>query len=189
MTTARSGSTSCNGTSDRTRTIQRGVNAADAADVVKVCPGTYVGPVTIKGARNGPGPACGHEHGTGDQGARRVRCLDHLPRDHRLGHERHGQGLQDPRRCGATSHSYCSASTGIRAIDATNVTITGNDIRPSGSGAFCGVYDGITASAGTVGTIAHNVIRDYRNNGIDVSGASTDVTREVEQRDLRARRA
>ena len=47
-------STSCNGTSKSThRTIQGGVNASDAYDVVKVCPGTYVGRVTIKGARKG----------------------------------------------------------------------------------------------------------------------------------------
>ena len=48
------------------------------------------------------------------------------------------------------------------AIHAKSVNISGNDIRPSGSGAFCGVYDGILATAGTTGTIADNVIKDYR---------------------------
>jgi hypothetical protein len=171
-------STSCNGTSKSTyRTIQGGVNASDAYDVVRVCPGTYVGPVTIKGARKGlvlraatsTAPVI-KARDDFDASTTYIVTIDSVMNVTVKGFK--------IRAIRAASHSYCSVSTGIRAIAATNVTIKGNDIRPSGSGAFCGVYDGITASAGTVGKITDNVIRDYRDNGIDISGGSTDVTVE-----------
>ncbi|MCY7418993.1 MAG: hypothetical protein LH650_10945 [Chloroflexi bacterium] len=47
------GTISCSGTRTAYKTIQKGVNAAGTGDIVKVFPGTYVGPVTIQGARTG----------------------------------------------------------------------------------------------------------------------------------------
>jgi hypothetical protein len=171
----KAGPSSCNGTRTAHRTIQKGVNAADSYDVVKVCPGTYVGRVTIKGARTGLVLRAATSttpilkaRDDFDASTTYLVTIDHVAkvtvRDLRI------------RPLRASSHAYCSVSTGIRAIDATNVTITRNDIRPTGSGAFCGVYDGITASTSTTGSITSNVIRDFRNNGIELSGSSTDVT-------------
>ena len=45
--------TSCSGTRTAYKKIQSAVTASAAGDTVKVCPGTYVGSVTIKGSRNG----------------------------------------------------------------------------------------------------------------------------------------
>lgn len=169
-------STSCNGTSKKAhRTIQKGVDAANAADIVKVCPGTYVGRVTIKGARTGlvlraatstkPMLKARDDFSASPTYLVTVDGVSNVTiKDLRI------------RPLRATSNGYCSVSTGIRLIGAKKVTVTRNDIRPSGTGAFCGVYDGITAASGTTGTLSDNVIRDYRNRGIDVSGATTNVT-------------
>ncbi|MET0772299.1 MAG: right-handed parallel beta-helix repeat-containing protein [Candidatus Limnocylindrales bacterium] len=172
----RVGRTGCDGTSRSAhRTIQQGVDAANAADVVKVCPGSYVGRVVISGARDGL--------------VLQAAVYDRRPvleaRDAFGASPRHLITIDSVSKVTvrtlrirpslATSHASCSPSTGIRAIDATRVVIAYNDIRPAGSGAFCGVHDGITASRGTTGIITHNVIRDFRDNGIDISGASTDV--------------
>jgi nitrous oxidase accessory protein NosD len=168
-------STSCNGTSrTASRTIQKGIDAANTADIVKVCPGTYVGRVVIKGARDGlvlraatsttPVLKARDEF---DASTTYLVTIDGVS-------DVTVKGLRI-RPLRASSHTYCSVSTGIRAIAATNLTITRNDIRPTGSGAFCGLYDGITASAGTVAQISHNVIRDFRNDGIDISGQSTEA--------------
>jgi parallel beta-helix repeat protein len=174
----RVGSTSCNGTSRTAhRTVQKGVDAANAADVIKVCPGTYVGRVVIKGSRNGlvlrAATSTAPVIKARDVFGASTTYL--LTIDSVMGVTVKGFRIRPLR---AASNSYCSVSTGIRAIDAVNVTITGNDIRPTGTGAFCGLYDGITASNATTGFIRHNVIKDYRNNGIDVSGGSTDLTLE-----------
>jgi parallel beta-helix repeat protein len=169
-------STSCNGTSKSAyKTIQKGVDAANAADVVKVCPGTYVGKVAIKGARSGlvlraatsttPVLKARDDYNASTTYLITVDGVSSVTiRDIRI------------RPLRASSHSYCSVSTGIRLINAKKVSVLGTDIRPSGSGAFCGVYDGITASSGTTGTIKGNTIRDYRDRGIDISGAGTSVT-------------
>lgn len=169
-------STSCNGTTKKAhRTIQKAVDAANASDVVKVCPGTYVGRVTIKGARSGlvlraatstrPILRARDDFSASTTYLITVNGVSNVTiRDIRI------------RPLRASSSSFCSTSTGIRLIGAAKVTVMRNDIRPSGSGAFCGVYDGISASAGTTGTIKDNVIRDYRNRGIDVSGSGTSVT-------------
>jgi hypothetical protein len=169
-------STSCDGTSKTAHaTIQKGVDAANAADIVKVCPGTYVGRVTIKGARDGlvlraatsTKPVL-KARDDFDASTTYLVTVDGVS-----GVTVKGLRIRPLR---ATSHSYCSVSTGIRAIDAVNVTITGNDIRPTGTGAFCGLYDGITAANATTGTIRDNVIKDYRDNGIEIAGSSTDVS-------------
>lgn len=169
-------STSCNGTSRVAhKTIQKGVDAANAADIVKVCPGTYVGRVTIKGARTG----LVLRAATSTKPVLKARDVFSASPTYLVtidgvsGVTIKGLRIRPLR---ASGNGYCSVSTGIRAIDAVNVNITGNDIRPTGSGAFCGLYDGITASNATTGYIRDNVIRDFRNHGIDVSGASTDVT-------------
>ena len=49
----KAGASSCSGTKTAYKKIQSAVTASGAGDTVKVCPGTYVGHVTIKGARNG----------------------------------------------------------------------------------------------------------------------------------------
>ena len=76
----------------------------------------------------------------------------------------------------ADSSSSCTLDTGIRAVGAASVAITGNDIRPSGSGPFCGLRSGITAYGGTTGFITGNVIQDYKEYGIDIAGAGTNLT-------------
>ena len=47
------GGSSCSGTKTAYHSIQSAVTASNASDVVKVCPGSYTGKVTITGARNG----------------------------------------------------------------------------------------------------------------------------------------
>ncbi len=168
------GSSSCSGTKTAYRTIQKGVNAAGAGDTVKVCPGTYVGPVTIKGARTGL-----ILRSVSDLGAT-IKA-----RDEATFNTTYLVTIDDVdkvtvkgfkiRALLGTSHNYCDVSTGIRAMSAKNVLITGNDIRPSGPGAFCGVYDGISATDGTTGTISDNAVKDYRDDGIDLKGVSTNV--------------
>ena len=168
------GTSGCSGTRTAYKTIQKGVNAAGAGDTVKVCPGTYVGPVTIRGARNGlilrSVADLGATIKAVDEatfGTTYLVTIDDVDKVTVTGFK--------VRALLGTSHSYCDVSTGIRAVSAKNVLITRNDIRPTGPGAFCGVYDGITATDGTTGTISHNVVKDYRDDGIDLKGAGTNV--------------
>jgi len=141
----------------------------------KVCPGTYVGPVTIQGARTGLILRSVADLGATikavdefDAGATPLVTINDVDDVTVKGFKI--RALQP------FSHSYCGASDGVHAIHAKSVSITGNDIRPSGSGAYCGVSDGIVATAGTTGTIADNVVKDFRTNGILLSGANTNVT-------------
>ncbi len=76
----------------------------------------------------------------------------------------------------ATSHSYRGATNGIAAIGAASLAITGNDIRPTGTGQFCGLAEGIYAQGGSTGTISGNVIKDYRGDGIAALDSGTKVT-------------
>lgn len=169
------GTSSCSGTRTAYKTIQKGVNAASEGDTVKVCPGTYVGTVKIQGSRNGlvlrSTTALGATIKAVDEfdaGATPLVIIDDVD-----GVTVKGFKI---RVLQPFSHSYCGASDGIHAIHAKSVSITGNDIRPSGTGAYCGVSDGIVATAGTTGTIADNAVKDFRTNGILLSGASTNVT-------------
>ena len=169
------GTSSCSGTRTAYKTIQKGVNAAAAGDTVKVCPGTYVGASASRARSNGLILRSVSNLGATikavdefDAGASPLVTIDDVDNVTVKGFKI--RALQP------FSHSYCGASDGIRAIHAKSVSITGNDIRPSGSGAFCGVSDGIVASAGTTGTIAGNVVKDFRTNGILLRDAGTNVT-------------
>jgi hypothetical protein len=171
----KTGTTSCSGTRTAYKKIQSAVTASAAGDTVKVCPGTYVGSVTIKGSRNGLVLRSVSNLGATikavdefDAGATPLVTINDVD-DVTL------KGFKI-RALQPDSHSYCGPSTGVKAIHAKSVSITNNDIRPSGSGGFCGVYDGILATSGTTGTIAHNVIKDYRNNGILLDGSATKLT-------------
>jgi hypothetical protein len=66
---------------------------------------------------------------------------------------------------------------GIRLAGATNVRVTHNAIKPSTlqTAGSCGLFSGIVAVGGTVGHIGSNVVRDYRENGIEAGGAGTDI--------------
>jgi hypothetical protein len=171
----KAGSSSCSGTHTAYKSIQKAVTASGAGDIVKVCPGTYVGPVTIGGSRTGlvlrSTTALGatiKAKAVATFSTTYLVTINDVDKVTVKGFKI--RPLLD------TSHSYCDSSTGIRAISAKTVNITGNDIRPTGTGQFCGLYDGIRATEGTTGTIIDNVVKDYRDDGIDLDGAGTSLT-------------
>ncbi|MBX3031002.1 MAG: right-handed parallel beta-helix repeat-containing protein [Chloroflexi bacterium] len=171
----KAGPSSCSGTKSAAKTIQKAVKAADANDVIKICPGTYVGKVTISGARKGLVlraatstlpviKAVSEFSGSATtlisvQGVAGVTIRDLKLRPIR-----------------ASSHSFCSWSNGIRATGATGIQVRNVDIRPTGSGPFCGVASGVILADGTTGTVRDSVIKDYREVGLQASGAGTNVT-------------
>ena len=171
----KAGTTTCSGSKTAYKSIQKAVSASGAGDTVKVCPGTYVGPVTIKGARTGLVLRSVTAHGA------TIKA-----RDEATFSTTYLVTIQDVdnvtvkgfriRPLLGTSHGYCDDSTGIRAISARSLSISGNDIRPTGPGQFCGLNDGIIADDGSTGTIAGNAVKDYRDNGIAAIGAGTKVT-------------
>jgi parallel beta-helix repeat protein len=171
------GSSSCSGTKTAYKSIRSAVNASNASDVVKVCPGSYTGKVTITGARNG----LVLKAATTTKPYLKAK-VEYFPPEGPLV-TINGvanvtvRGLR-LRPATADSGSDCTLDTGIRAVGATNVILSGNDIRPYGGGVFCGLRSGIVASGGTTGLVTGNVIRDYKENGIDVAGAGTNVTVE-----------
>ena len=68
-----------------------------AGDTVKVCPGTYVGQVTIKGSRNGLVLRSVTNLGATIKAKDEADVRHHLPGDHRRCRRCHGQGLQAAR--------------------------------------------------------------------------------------------
>ena len=110
----KAGSTSCSGSGTAYKKIQSAVTASAAGDTVKVCPGTYVGKVTIKGSRNGlvlrSTSALGatikavDEYGSSPDFLVTIDDVDDVT----------VKGFKI-RALQPTSHNYCSASTGVRA--------------------------------------------------------------------------
>lgn len=171
----KAGSAGCDAKASAFKTVQKAVTASGAGDTVRVCPGTYVGFVTISGARDGLVLKSTKPHKAILKApAEAIFDTTHLVTVDNVDKVTVSGFALRPLR--ATSHSFCDWSTGIRALDARTLSIIGNDVRPAGSGPFCGIYDGIALNAGTTGTVSGNVIKDYRNDGIHIEGAGTDVT-------------
>jgi parallel beta-helix repeat protein len=169
------GPSGCSGSATAKTTIQKAVNASAANDTIKVCPGTYVEKVTISGARTGLTLQSTTNH------AAIIKAPDDATFNTIVlvkvtsvsGVTIKGFSIQ-PLRAG--SHSYCDDGDGIDVTNSKTVTITKNEIKPSGSGPFCGVFTGINATGGTTGTISSNTVTDYRENGIHLGGTGTNVT-------------
>ncbi len=171
----KAGPSSCSGTRTAHTTVQKAVKAANADDVIKICPGTYVGWVRITGARDRLGLRAATStkpvlKAVDDFGANATTIITVDGVD---GVTIRGLELRPLR---ASSHSYCSWSNGIRATNAKAIRIDRVDVRPTGSGPFCGVANGIALEAGTTGKVSGSVIRDHREQGVLLTGTGTDVT-------------
>jgi parallel beta-helix repeat protein len=171
----KAGPSSCSGTGSAHHHIQTAIDAAGANDTVKVCDGNYTEQVTISGSRDGLTVTSVNSHGAVIKAAAEqtlntltlvtITSVDDVT-------------VSDfsirPRR--ADTSEECDWSNGIVATDSKDLSITGNQITPIGSGPFCGVADGINVSGGSTGTISDNSVTDYREEGIQLSGVGTDVS-------------
>jgi parallel beta-helix repeat protein len=70
----------------------------------------------------------------------------------------------------------CDALDGIRASNAQDLAITGNDLRSVNpdTSRSC-LFSGILALAGTTGTISGNTVKDFLEDGVHLAGAGTNV--------------
>ena len=171
----KAGPSSCDDTTSASTSIQSAVDASGANDTVKVCSGSYTELVTISGSRDGLTLTSVTSHGATIKGATSttydtitlmtITSVDDVTIS--------GFSIR-PRR--ANDASLCDWANGIVATNAKGLSITGNQVTPIGSGAFCGVADGIHASAGSTGTISDDSVTDYREEGIQLSGTGTDVS-------------
>jgi hypothetical protein len=166
----------CSGSATAKTSIQKAVNASVANDTVRVCPGTYVEKVTISGAKAGLTLVSTTNHAAiikapGEATFNTITLVKVTTVNGVTIKGFSVRPLRDP-----SSHSYCDDGNGILVSGSKNVTITKNEIKPSGSGPFCGVFKGIAATGGTTGTISGNAITDYHENGIHLGGNGTNVT-------------
>jgi parallel beta-helix repeat protein len=177
----KAGPAGCASARTASKRIQPAVNASGAGDTVRVCPGTYVGNVTIQGARDGLTLVSHITHGA----IIRPPAVETAS----VGNVVQVLNVHDVEVTGFSirprTQGDCGPMNGFRLGGATNVRITSNLIRPSTqqTAGSCGLFTGILAAAGTTGFIGHNVIRDYLENGIEASGAGTDV--EIESNTIR----
>lgn len=171
----KAGSSDCGGSKSAKKHIQDAVDASGPNDTVIVCPGTYTEYVTIKGSRDGL-TLRSFTTGTAIIKAKAeatfvttvlvtVKNIDDVTVK--------GFSIRPLRD---DTSSYCDWSTGISATGATSISISHNEIKPSGQGPFCGVSDGIAVANSTTGMIKDNTVKDYREQGIHLMGDGTDVT-------------
>jgi len=137
------GPSACSGSATAKTTIQKAINASAANDTVKVCPGTYVEKVTISGARTGLTLQSTTNHAAiikaPDDATFNTITLVKITSV--SGVTVKGFSIQPLRD--ENSHSYCDDANGIVATGSKSLTISKNEIKPSGNGPFCGVFTGI----------------------------------------------
>ena len=171
----RAGPSSCSGTKSAKTRIQKAIDASGADDTVKVCPGTYTEKLTISGARDGLTLKSTTSHAAIIKAKAEatydtivlitVTNVDDVTIN--------GFSIRPLRD---SSHDSCDDGDGIDVSGSKSVDIKNNEIKPSGSGPFCGVFYGIQASAGSTGSISKNQVTDYRENGIHLAGSGTVAT-------------
>ena len=170
------GTSSCDGTKAAKKHIQAAVDDSGPNDTVKVCPGTYVEKVTISGARDGLTLMSTKSHqaiikAKDETTYDTITMVTVTNVDDVTVRNFSIQPLRDP-----DGPDYCDHGTGVGVSGSKNVAVSGNEIKPSGTGAFCGVWDGVDATAATTGTIKDNTITDYLEDGIHLGGSGTNVT-------------
>jgi parallel beta-helix repeat protein len=163
---------SCDATRRAFASVQEAIDASAAGDTVRVCPGTYVGAITITGGRSEMAVVASKPRkavikapdASGASGA--IVTVDGVP----------GVTIQDL-AIRALTWQVGDQLDGIALKGATAATIAGNSIRWAGpAGSLSHLMTGIRAEGGTTGTIAGNRIVDPREDGIHVTGALTNVT-------------
>jgi parallel beta-helix repeat protein len=169
------GPNSCGGSATASKTIQKAVTASGPNDTVKVCPGTYVERVRISGNRHGLTLMSVTSHAAiikakADATFNTIVLLKITSVDNVTVKDFSIRPLR------ANSHDSCDDGDGITVSASANVSIQDNQIKPAGSGPFCGLFRAITATAGTTGTIHANDITDYLDGGIVMSGAGTNLS-------------
>jgi hypothetical protein len=165
----------CSGTATAHKKIQPTITASAANDTIRVCPGTYVEKLTISGARQGLTLVSTTDHAAIVKAPSdatfntivliKVTSVDNVTIK--------GFSVQPLR---ANSHDSCDDGDGIDVSGSKGVTVTKNEIKPSGNGPFCGVFTAISATGGTTGTISSNTVTDYIDSGIRLRGAGTSLT-------------
>jgi parallel beta-helix repeat protein len=171
----KAGPSSCSGSATAKTRIQKAINASGANDTIKVCPGTYTEKPSISGARDGLTLTSVTSHAAIIK-AKDVATYDTIVLVQVTDVDNVTIKGFSIRPLRADSSGYCDIGDGIDVSGSKNVSIKGNEIRPAGNGPFCGVFSGVSATAGTTGTIKHNVITDYHENGIHLGGNGTNMT-------------
>lgn len=172
----KAGPTSCAGARTAYRKVQPAVTASGKGDIIKVCPGTYVGRVTISGGRDGlliraatsTAPVLLSPSSAPDSSAMvRVYHVDDVTlRNLKVRVRWRG------------SDTSCGVRYGVTASGAKDLLVDRVDIRPTGDGNACGLADGFRADAGTTGRVTRSVVKDFQGFGVLLQGGGTDMTIE-----------
>jgi len=166
----KAGPSTCAGSHAVPKKVQTQVTASAAGDVVRVCPGTYVGAILINGARDGLTVTATPKHGvilfpTGTT----MSALVIIDRVDKV--TLSGLAVRIP------VDGTCAASlTGIYVSGAKAATIKRADIRPDGvnTKGACGINTGIYLTAST-GMVLGGAVKDAKGNAvlIDATGNVT----------------
>lgn len=167
--------TNCNASTSTFTSIQKAVTASGPADIVKVCPGTYVGKVRITGDRDGLTLVSTMAMGATikDPSVYQITPTALVRIEEVSGVTVKGFKVRT-----LSVETYDTQTMdGILASAASNVTIRGNDVGWVGdAGDRSQLRTGILFTDRTTGLIINNTVIDALDDSIHATGSGTDVT-------------